>query len=156
MSAYSQSLNNTTIDEKSGKTILIDEFDYKILSSDTTYSWWFNSNYDMYEVQDSLVKDLDLSDIKIVVILGTWCGDSREQFPRFIKVLEKTNFPFSNLKTFAVDRKKKGLELNFDEYNIERVPTFYFYKNGKEIGRIIETPKETLEKDLFNIVTSQK
>ena len=36
--------------------------------------------------------------------------------------------------------------------NIERVPTFIIYRGEKEIGRIVETPKKSLERDLWNIV----
>ena len=37
--------------------------------------------------------------------------------------------------------------------NIHRVPTVIFYKNGKEINRIVEHPIETFEADIQNIIT---
>ena len=39
-------------------------------------------------------------------------------------------------------------ELNF---GIERVPTFVFLRDGVEIGRITETPTNTLEEDVAHI-----
>ncbi|MEM1407485.1 MAG: hypothetical protein AAGG59_11970, partial [Bacteroidota bacterium] len=39
--------------------------------------------------------------------------------------------------------------------NIHRVPTFIFHKNGEEIGRIVESPKESLEVDMLKIVTGE-
>ena len=38
--------------------------------------------------------------------------------------------------------------------NIHRVPTVIFYKNGKEINRIVEHPIETFEADIQNIITN--
>ena len=38
------------------------------------------------------------------------------------------------------------------DLDIELVPTFIFYRNGEELGRIVETPEDTLEKDLAEIV----
>ena len=45
--------------------------------------------------------------------------------------------------------KKQSPDFNPESYQINRVPTAIIYRNNKEIGRIIETPKKTLEKDLF-------
>jgi len=44
---------------------------------------------------------------------------------------------------------EKGLE-------IFNVPTYIFKKNGKEINRIVEFPVETLEKDIFKILSGQE
>ena len=45
------------------------------------------------------------------------------------------------------DPEVEGLDINF-------VPTFIFYKAGEEIGRIIEMPYETLEKDMLELVSA--
>ena len=37
--------------------------------------------------------------------------------------------------------------------NIHHVPTVIFYKNGNEIGRIIEYPVQLLEEDMVAILT---
>ena len=37
---------------------------------------------------------------------------------------------------------------------IELVPTFILDYNGEEIGRIIESPEESLEKDLLRIIST--
>ena len=56
------------------------------------------------------------------------------------------------LEFIGVDRLKKTHDYSIKELKIKRVPTFIFYKEGKEIGRIIESPNETLEKDFLKIV----
>jgi hypothetical protein len=34
------------------------------------------------------------------------------------------------------------------------VPTIIFYENGKELGRIVESPEKTLETDILKILES--
>jgi hypothetical protein len=69
-----------------------------------------------------------------------------------LKALDIIGFPQDSLILIFVDRTKNGLAGETKGLNIERVPTFIVYKNNLEIGRIIETPEETLEKDLSKIV----
>lgn len=37
------------------------------------------------------------------------------------------------------------------QYDIQRVPTVIFLRGGKELGRIIEVPKDTMEADFLAI-----
>ncbi|MCU0370461.1 MAG: thioredoxin family protein [Bacteroidales bacterium] len=50
---------------------------------------------------------------------------------------------------FRVNRDKEAGLVETINYNIQKVPTFIIYRKGREIGRIIETPYTTLEKDLL-------
>ena len=84
--------------------------------------------------------------------MGTWCSDSRREVPRFFKILDKLNYDQKNVTLICVDRKKAAQTGNVDKLKIELVPTLIFYKDNAEIGRIVESPKETLEKDLMKIV----
>ncbi len=129
-----------------------------LTSSD--YKSWFNKNYDNYEVDDTTLKSIGskLNDYTITLFMGTWCGDSKLEVPRFYKVIETCNFPKNQLTVIAVSRKrymyKKSPNHEESGLNIHRVPTFIFYKNGKEVNRIVEHPVETFEKDILNILTS--
>lgn len=146
------SQNTSVIDEKSGKSILIGVCT-KEAFADSTYSWWFESEYKNYTV-DSIAFETDHKfpeDVRIIVVLGTWCSDSRREVPRFIKILEYLDAPCSTYTLISVDRKKHGIDAETDSLRIELVPTFIFYRNGIEIGRIVETPKESLEKDILKI-----
>jgi hypothetical protein len=52
-----------------------------------------------------------------------------------------------------VKRKpSKKVKYFVEELKVERVPTFIFYRDGKEIGRIIENPKTSLIEDFLEIV----
>ena len=107
--------------------------------------------YEKYELDVKTIAKIKkkIDGIKITIILGTWCKDSKEQVPKFLKILDELKFKDENLTIIGVDSKKQAYVLDVEKYNIERVPTFIFYKKDKEVGKIIETPKKSLEKDML-------
>ena len=110
------------------------------------------NNYDPdYGVLDSLEGKLDC--INITIVFRSTCSDSREQLPRFFKILNELNYNVNSITLIGVDREKQGLFDEAEGFGIEFVPTIIFYKDGNEIGRIIETPEESLEKDLLKILS---
>jgi len=151
----SKKLNKLAVDERSGKTILVGEVNKQAFEKDE-FKTWYNSQYNNYkpetEVIEQLKKNEILSEIEIVVVFGSWCGDSRRELPRFYKILDEINFPKKNITVIAVDRTKKGKHKIFERINVQRVPTFYFYKDEKLIGKIVETPVKSLEEDMLEII----
>lgn len=121
------------------------------------YTSWFSPNYDSYTVNSEVLTELKslLKDVKIKAFMGTWCGDSKEQTPVFYKILDEAGFDYDNLTLVTVDRSKKTPDNLQEGLNIERVPTFIFYKNGNEIGRIVEYPRESVEADMLKIVSGE-
>jgi thiol-disulfide isomerase/thioredoxin len=122
------------------------------------YTNWFQRNYDNYTVDNTSAKKLKkaLKDITIKAFMGTWCGDSRRETPKFYKLLALAEFNLKNLEMITVNRGKgtpDHLEKGFD---IKRVPTFIFYKKGEEIGRYVEYARETLDKDILKILTGKE
>ena len=120
---------------------------------------WFNANYDNYSPDLEAMEKIsaNLSDIDLVrVYMGTWCPDSRREVPKFFKLLENTGYDLENVEMIAVDRSKAAPDGSHELYNILRVPTFVFYKDGEEIGRFVERPRESLEKDVAKIVTGEE
>lgn len=114
----------------------------------------FKNEYKLYKPSKQVINELKkkVGNIdEIVIVFGVWCGDSQEQVPHFMKIADQAGIPSKHLKIIAVNRKKDAVVEDISSYNIERVPTFIVYKNGKELGRIIESPKNTLEKDLLAI-----
>jgi thiol-disulfide isomerase/thioredoxin len=119
---------------------------------------YFESQYDIYKPAEKYINKLreGINKVDIKIIFGTWCSDSKIQVPRFYKVLDQSGFKEKNLKIIGVNRDKNALSVNIMDLNIELVPTFIIYQNGEELGRIIETPKKTLEKDLAKIIAKAK
>jgi thiol-disulfide isomerase/thioredoxin len=124
---------------------------------DDSFKRWFNSRQAEYTSDKETIARLTdaLKGYTIKGFMGTWCGDSRRETPRFYKILEETNFDENYFELITVNRSKKTPDNLQEGFNIIRVPTFIFYKEGKEVGRYLEYPRETLEKDILKIVTGQ-
>lgn len=121
------------------------------------YNTWFATNYEAYEVDQDIVKQLKplLNNISIKVFMGTWCGDSKEQTPPFYKILEAAGYHEKDLTLITVSRAKTTPEKYEEGLDIIKVPTFIFYKGGKELNRIVEYPLESLEKDMLAILSGK-
>ncbi|MGD9897888.1 MAG: thioredoxin family protein [Calditrichaceae bacterium] len=108
-----------------------------------------------YNPDESTINELKMAsgNYEINIFIGTWCSDSEREVPRFHKILKNSFLDKKiKMKIWAVDRKKK-LENDLPEkFDIKRVPTFIIIRDGKEIGRIIESPADTLEKDFLQIL----
>jgi thiol-disulfide isomerase/thioredoxin len=119
------------------------------------YSEWYNKEYDHYQpdmiVMETLT-EIDKERLDIMVVMGTWCPDSRREVPRFMKIIDQWNFPSDKLTFIGVDNSKQSPIGGFDTLDIERVPTFIILKNKIEAGRIIENPETSLEQDMVNIL----
>ncbi|WP_116770970.1 TlpA family protein disulfide reductase [Maribacter litoralis] len=140
---------------------LLGEITVDALSSNT-YKTWFQANFNDYKTDEEKVNSIKnkINDFRIIIFMGTWCGDSKREVPRFIKILESIDYPKEHLKIVALDKRKENYKKSpqGEEWglNIRRVPSFIFYKNGREINRIIETPIRTLEDDILKIVSQQE
>jgi len=145
--------NKMVFDEKTGKQMLVGITDRNALEL-PYFSDWYNTEYFAYEPDEFIIKQIhELSDsIKIQIFMGTWCSDSRREVPRFIKILDFSEFDKNHLQIINVDRNKKSPTHEEKNINIEFVPTFIINKYNNEIGRIVEFPIVTLESDLFNIL----
>jgi hypothetical protein len=123
---------------------------------------WFNTGYDSYNPSPAIISGLkkqDLSAISIKVFFGTWCGDSKREVPRFLKLLSAISFPEKKVQLIGLGGSdslvKQSPRHEEAGLGIFRVPTFIIYKNGIEINRINEYPVLSLEKDLLTIFTAQ-
>lgn len=142
-----------------GKPNLVGPVNSKMLTKGL-YAEWYNANYDSSAIDKnqltqirSLLKNVD----SIQIFLGTWCGDSRREVPKFLRILDDAKFKNHTLI---------GVSNTFEDYkqspfgeeqglNIHRVPTFVFYKDEKELGRIVESPIKSLEEDLISVLSSE-
>lgn len=146
---------NREVDSKNdGKMLLgpqkLDQFDK------APYDEWYKDEFTNYAFDAAAIGQLKkekISSYNITIFLGTWCPDSHREFPRFIKILEELNYPMQKLQIIAVNRKKEAPSGEEGKFNIQKVPTFIVSKYGKEVGRIIESPKSGwLERDLVEIL----
>jgi len=141
------------IDEKTGNPMLVGLTDLSAFE-DANFSDWYSMEYNAYEADNFILDQIKLfqDSVNIEIFMGTWCGDSRREVPRFIKILDSLNYNKNNLKIVNLDRSKKSPRKLEKNKSIEFIPTFIFKKHGAEIGRIVEYPIVTLESDMLEII----
>jgi thiol-disulfide isomerase/thioredoxin len=93
--------------------------------------------------------------VTVLLIVATWCPDSKREVPRFFAILDGADIRESQLTMVGVDRTKKDAEGLTEKWGITRVPTFVFFRNGQEIGRVVERPPAgtTLEGEIARVLT---
>ncbi|MCS6989321.1 MAG: thioredoxin family protein [Chloroherpetonaceae bacterium] len=92
-------------------------------------------------------------DVSFILFGGSWCGDTKTEFPKYFKLFSALNLPEPKVALYGVNRKKREGSGVAERFNLKRVPTLVVLRGDKEIGRIVEYPTETLEKDLLKILT---
>lgn len=132
--------------------------------SQAPFDSWYLKGRDNYQADKKVIKALKKEKLKhyrLQLYFGSWCGDSRRELPRMMKVLHEAGYPINTLEIIAVDNQnmqykqspggeEKGL-------GIYRVPTLrVLSKKGEEIGRIIERPLISVEKDLLSILNGEE
>lgn len=151
----SQSINTLINDTIKKRPVLVDFLDREGLQSGE-FAESYTREYASYQPDNEIIDQLKipLKDVHVIIVLGTWCGDSKDQVPRFLKILDKSGFETEKCTLIGVDSQKSARDIDVSVYDIERVPTFIFYRDEVEIGRIVETPSQTLESDALKICLS--
>ncbi|MFH1118409.1 MAG: thioredoxin [Bacteroidota bacterium] len=152
---YAQNDNKLVFDEKSGKDILVGTVTREGLIS---MGDWFDHEYRNYQPDPAIIDSLKTNKNEypwVFIVLGTWCSDSREQVPHFLKILDILDYPSEQIFMVAVDRNKKAGNFCVGDFNITLVPAFIFSMDGDETGRIVETPVKTLEQDFLSIIAGK-
>ena len=153
-------ITNLEIKNESGQLILAGHGSISVLQQ-PNYKPWYDKSYDAYSVDTSLTAELKplLKQTRMEVFLGSWCGDSKREVPRMLKLLQNTGMDTTHVSLIFVDNStnayKQSPQHEEKGKGIHHVPTFIIYENNKELGRIVESPKQSLEKDLLTILKQQ-
>ena len=85
---------NKEITLEDGRKFLVGQMTLEGFHSEP-YKLWFEQGHKNYQVDQTLISMLKkrLSEHHLKLFLGTWCGDSKRQVPRIIKILETAEFP---------------------------------------------------------------
>ena len=148
---------NIEVKNSNGEPMLLGHCDVSFLQQGV-YKNWYQPGYDHYIPDSSTIPFLTelLKGKQIDIFLGTWCGDSRREVPRMMKILTQAGVHQQQIKLIFVSNEsnsyKKSPQHEEAGKNIKRVPTLIVYENEKEMGRIIEYPVVSLEKDLLLIL----
>jgi hypothetical protein len=94
---------------------------------------------------------------ELILYLGTWCDDSRDQVPILWGELEAAGFPVwesdnPRWTMICVSEDKTEPAAMVSKRSIEYVPTLIVLQDGVELGRIVELPKIGWTEDLVKLV----
>ena len=143
--------------DKKGNDILLGAFTQDVFEM-ASFNKWYAPNYKTYEVNYMVLSEIKihLKSIKISLFMGSWCGDSKRGVPQILKICNELQIKKRKLKMVALDYRgenyKKSPQGEEVGKNIIKVPTLILYKKGKEIGRIVENPKQSWELDILEIL----
>ena len=118
---------------------------------------WFSAMYDSYKPEEAALEEIknNINEYDIKIFMGTWCSDSQREVPKFIKLLELSDYDMDRLEINGVTRNKTLPDDYQESYNIIYVPTIIFFKDGKEVNRFVEYPQQDFEQDIADIVTGE-
>jgi len=122
------------------------------------YVEWFQENQKDYRSNLGKEDAVKFEDITVKVFIGTWCGDTKFLFPKFIKIWQGMGLSEDKLEIVALHHEdelyKQAPNSETKDLDIHRVPTFIFYRDNEELGRIVERTVFDLETDMLQIVES--
>ncbi|MFL5787558.1 MAG: thioredoxin family protein [Flavisolibacter sp.] len=126
------------------------------LMTDTSYSW-FKKNQQGYTPDSKALQELkrNKDSVNFLVFGGTWCGDTKFVMPKFFVLADASGLNPDRITVIGVDHDKKTIHHLSETFNITNVPTIIVFKNGKEIGRVIEYGKHGMfDQDLAEILSN--
>ena len=151
---------NIEATDKRGNLILLGKSTRERLAQ-PPFNDWYNKNYTGYTIDSNTANQLIplLKNKQFLLFMGTWCGDSRREVPRMYKLLDYCQVKLSRIQLVNLNNSDTAYKQSpgHEErgLNILRVPTLLVYENGHEVGRVVESPVISLEKDMLSIVTRQ-
>jgi hypothetical protein len=94
-------------------------------------------------------------EIQIEIFLGTWCPDSEQHVSAHFKIMDLVQNPLIRTTYIGIPRSQDDRQKYTQGKNIERIPTFIVTIKGQEAGRIVETPRTSVEEDLWKIIQAR-
>ncbi len=147
--AVQANAQNVAIDSISGQRVLIGP----VKRSAFQDSSWYKKNYTLYEPTEGLIHRIDSlgTGDSVSVVFGSWCPDSHMWVPMFLSIMNRTALARS-IGFIAVPESRAWRDQLTRGLSIKSVPTFIFYHDGAEIGRITEEPKGDIGDNIVEIL----
>ena len=86
--------------------------------------------------------------VTIKMFYRTDCIDSVREVPRFIRTIQLADNDNIQVDAIGLERGSAEPAELVAGWDIQRVPTFIVVIDGEEVGRVIETARESIEIDL--------
>ncbi|MBC3538388.1 thioredoxin family protein [Rufibacter sediminis] len=151
-----QHLNREEKNAAGTENILIGPSD-RVAYESEPYSKWFHPAYQRYTPNAKIMEELQpmLENVSIRAYTGSWCMDSQRDLPRFYKVIDQAHFPHARFSVVNLREDKTSPNGEEKSANITAVPTFILYRDGKEVGRIVESAYPTIEMNMLTILKGE-
>ena len=106
-----------------GNKQLCGPFTVDILEQDPAFKNWYEYSYTSFDFQVNYPEWTDFyRDVEVEIFLGSWCSDSQDWVPRFIKAWDMMGMDRSQLRLIALYGEME------DDSKYKKGP------NGEEIG----------------------
>lgn len=147
--AFQARAQDVAVDSISGQRDLIGPVERSAFQD----SSWYKDNYTLYTPTSELIRQIDSLSPgdSVSVVFGSWCSDSHMWVPMFLSIMDSTVLAH-RIGFIAVPESPGWRDQLTHGLDIKRVPTFIFYHNGKEIGRIVEEPKGDIGENIVAIL----
>lgn len=101
---------------------------------------WMQENYKSYKPYGAAVQSLKQykDSLHFLVFMGTWCEDSHFIVPRFFALADTVGLSSDRISLVGVYRQKTTWGSLSSTLGVDLVPTIIIYRQGKELGRIVE------------------
>jgi thiol-disulfide isomerase/thioredoxin len=91
---------------------------------------------------------------EVTVYMGSWCPDSRREVSRLWRVLDESGGSLPcKISYIGVDHDKKEPVAMVAGSGLLYVPTFIVKRDGREVGRIVESSPHGVEQDLLALLS---
>jgi hypothetical protein len=135
--------------DKDGTKMLVGLSDKNALMNDPAFGW-FRQGYERYKPDPIAIRTISqqASALHIEAFGGTWCSDTHELLPEFYKAMDAAKVSDAQISLHLVNRDKKTGDGSAEKYHITNVPTFIIMKGDKQLGKVVESTKGTIEADI--------
>lgn len=99
---------------------------------------------------ETLAEFAAVDSFEAVVLLSSWCHDSEREVPRFLALAPK--LPLRVREYVLLDTTRTVPAGYKAQYGVRATPTFVFFRDGRELGRIVERPTGRLEAHILQLV----
>ncbi|MEY3324030.1 MAG: hypothetical protein RLZ11_344 [Bacteroidota bacterium] len=131
-----------TLTERPNEKSVVGFISKEVLQAEP-FASWFQENFTAYQAhKQGLATFTNYRDsIQVLAFMGTWCEDSHFIIPRFYAMAAQAGFDEKRCVLIGVNRKKESWGDLTKTLGIINVPTLIVFRDGKEIGRVVEYGK---------------
>ena len=100
------------------------------------------------DFESYMAKGKETGKLVIIDFTASWCGPCRFIAPVFAEYAKK--FPGAIFLKVDVDELKDVAE----QYNVEAMPTFLFFKGGEQVDKVVGGKKDDIQQKLVALTGS--